>query len=675
MQGVQARRARIAAALLAIAIVVGGSPTASAEGAAAWAWGWNAYGQLGDGTVSPRLAPVAIAGVPEVRQVAAGGLHSIALAADGTVWTWGHNNYGELGIGLSGPGTDRWTPGPVLGLADIVMVSAGDEHCMALQVNGDVWAWGSNGNGQVGDGTTGLRSSPVKVSGLTDVVRISAGLQHSLALRRDGTVWAWGYNDGGRLGDGTEVARHVPVQVVGISGVCDIGAGGAFSAALRPDGTVWTWGENQFGQLGDGSCVGRLTPGQVIGIGDAVAIGAGGAHCLALRSDSTVWAWGFNAGGRLGDGTESDRSLPVRVHDLTGVVAISAGISHSMAVASDGTAYAWGSNPNGQLGDGTTTDRFTPVPISALSGVGCIAGGVCHSFALTGTPRTGSSVWVPGRTGVITDGMDLRAYVRREADNAWLSGRAVAFAVDGVHVGTAITGFTGRASFPWVVSEGPASRTILAAFAGDPLYSASSGSATLTARTVTTKMSTYDRAGRITEYITLRALLLRTDNTPVAGKPVTFYVDGTAVGTVVTNPNGRALIGCTIADGPGAGSRVILVDWPGDGGYRASSAASTLYVGRALPYVWVLPKSVPLGGLANLYAYFRRLDDLQKQSGKDVVFSVDGTPVGAVTTDASAVARCLYRTTEAVGEHSIRCEFAGDAWLDAGYGEATLTIY
>jgi cysteine synthase len=286
-----------------------------------------------------------------------------------------------------------------------------------------------------------------------------------------------------------------------------------------------------------------------------------------------------------------------------------------------------------------------------------------------------TSVFVLDRAGTITELVVLRGYLRRVVDSVWLLGRSLRFAVDGTGVGTSTTNASGRADLPWVITDGPATRTILAEFAGDAAYLPSSGTATLTALTVNTKMAGYDRAGRITEGVLLRAVLRRTDNTPVRSKVVTFAIDGTAIGSATTNTDGRALLGHTIADGPGSGTRVILAEWPGDGGYRSSAAANTLFVGKALPYIWVLPKSVPLGGSFVLYGYFRRLDDYQIQPGQEVVFRVDGTVIATITTDATGIARHTYRTVEPVGEHTIRCEFAGNAWVEAGYGEATLTVY
>ncbi|SMB96533.1 Alpha-tubulin suppressor [Thermanaeromonas toyohensis ToBE] len=333
-----------------------------------WAWGQNSYGQLGDGTTTNRYTPVQVQGLSDVVAVAAGGGHSLALKSDGTVWAWGANNYGQLGDGTT---ANRYTPVQVQGLSGVVAIAAAlGSHSLALKSDGTVWAWGYNYYGQLGDGTTTNRYTPVQVQGLSNVVAIAAGGSYSLALKSDGTVCAWGYNGQGQLGDGTTTNRYTPVQVQNQnlqSSVVAIATHGNHSLALKSDGTVWAWGANAYGQLGDGTTTNRLTPVQVWNLSGVVAIAGGGNHSLALKSDGTVWAWGYNGAGQLGDGTTISRYTPVQVQGLSGVVAVAGGSNHSLALKSDGTVWAWGQNGYGQLGDGTTTNRTTPVQVLNLN--------------------------------------------------------------------------------------------------------------------------------------------------------------------------------------------------------------------------------------------------------------------------------------------------------------------
>ena len=402
------------------------------------AWGANNFAQLGDGApasaaiaLPDRPTPGPVIGLTHVVAIAGGGNHSLVLRSDGTVWAWGLNGHGQLGVGTLGGLAGTSTPVQVIDpgdptgfITDVVAVAAGFSHSLALRKDGSVWAWGSNNQGQLGNGTTILRHTSKKISGLTNVRAIAAGGMHSLAVTSDpGTVWAWGLNNQGQLGDGTTVSKTIPVKVIEtpgdstglLTGVIGIAAGGgdfvdAHSLALKSDGTVWAWGSNNQGQLGDGTTTPRITPGQVIDPGDptglltgVIGIAGGGstvgsigyAHSLALKSDGTVWAWGSNNQGQLGNGTLgglAGTSTPGQVIDpidptgfITDVRAVAAGLAHSLAIKSNGSVWAWGSNDQGQLGDGITTTghRSTPGQVGGLTAVVAIAAGGMHSLAIT----------------------------------------------------------------------------------------------------------------------------------------------------------------------------------------------------------------------------------------------------------------------------------------------------
>jgi len=359
-----------------------GSPVPPVRPGSIRAWGYNGHGELGVGDTTDRHTPVAVKDLTTVTAIATGDNHTLALLADGSVQAWGSNDHGQLGDGTT---IERHTPVAVTGLSNATAIAAGVEsHCLALLADGSVQAWGWNYRGQLGDGTTIERHTPVAVTGLANVTAIAAGVEHSLALLEDGSVRAWGGNVYGQLGVGDTTDRHTPVAVKDLTTVKAIAAGQNHCLALLADGSVRAWGWNGFGQLGVGDTTERHTPVAVAGLANATAIAAGGSHCLALLADGSVRAWGWNLYGQLGVGDTTERHTPVAVTDLTTAIAIAIAIGayHSLALLEDGSVRAWGNNGFGQLGVGDTTDRHTPVAVTDLTTVTAIAAGHQHSLAV-----------------------------------------------------------------------------------------------------------------------------------------------------------------------------------------------------------------------------------------------------------------------------------------------------
>ena len=234
---------------------------------------------------------------------------------------------------------------------------------------GRQWCWGDNYYGQLGDGGTESYSNiPVNVSGLASgVSEVSAGSGYTCALTSSGVIKCWGDNFAGELGDGTTVQRNTPVDVEGLSGVKAISAGGWHICAITSSGGLKCWGDGEEGQLGDGkTTLVNTLPVPVAGLSSDVSeVSAGEWHTCALTSSGAAKCWGENISGEIGDGTNTQRDYPVNVHRLgSGVVEISAGSQRTCALTSGGHLKCWGDNSYfGELGDGTTADRTVPVNV------------------------------------------------------------------------------------------------------------------------------------------------------------------------------------------------------------------------------------------------------------------------------------------------------------------------
>ncbi len=282
-----------------------------------WAWGSNTNGALGNGSRRDSSLPQRIPALPAMSAIAGGEGFSLALEQNGNAWSWGGNSVGQLGNGQTG--FIQLTPHKMTTISGVAQLSTKFLHVLAVRQDSSVWAWGDNSYGQLGDGTITDRSTPTRVTGLANAVSaVAAGSFHSLALDRSGDVWAWGNNSAGELGDGTYTDRHTPVRVVGLSNVVAISAGTNVSYAITRDGRLWAWGQNGEGELGTGSLDSYSPLAHPIeGLVGFQGIAGGDGSAVALRSDGTVWAWGRNFEGQLGDATFAQHDTPALTVNAT----------------------------------------------------------------------------------------------------------------------------------------------------------------------------------------------------------------------------------------------------------------------------------------------------------------------------------------------------------------------
>jgi alpha-tubulin suppressor-like RCC1 family protein len=389
-----------------------------------YAWGQNKCGQLGDGGANPQPeSPEDISGPGSPLQgqtitaVATGdaadgpqcGGFSLALSSNGQVYAWGDNPYGELGdgstTGKTSPEDISTIQGSALHGVTVTAIAAGSAFSLALGSNGHVYAWGNNGNGTLGDGTTTQRAMPEDVTsnfpaGVT-ITAIAAGDSGFSLAVGNGQVYAWGLDANYQLGDNVSGGRKqlTPEDIstgsvlngVTVTAIAAGGTGEGLAVGNGPQGSgqVYAWGYCSQGSLGMGSCNNSsvqktpadISTGSVLAGVDVTAISEGYGYGLAVgdgpQGNGQVYAWGNNNNGNLGDGTISNSLMPEDISTVTGsplngvtvtTIATSGSDYTSLAVGSGGDLYAWGNNNDGQLGDGTTTQRDIPEDINQLAG-------------------------------------------------------------------------------------------------------------------------------------------------------------------------------------------------------------------------------------------------------------------------------------------------------------------
>jgi alpha-tubulin suppressor-like RCC1 family protein len=285
--------------------------------------------------------------------------------AEGQLYSWGANGSGQVGNGTS---TSENVVTPELNelLEDVIAVAAGDSFGLAVTSDGKVWAWGANFNGQLGQGSTSEYSNvPVEIESLSEagVFAVAAGDEHALALTNNGAVYGWGRNFYGQASPGGPEDVLTPTLIQNIPPMKAIAADGGHSLAISQEGVVWGWGDNSQGQLGHKDLGPNQPPSAVPGLVDVNRIEAGEGHSLAIAAGQ-VYSWGWNNRGQLGYGSEDNPELnwePVAVPGMDEATAISGGENTSLVV-SGGDVWGFGANNIGQLGTGDTAENvFSPV--------------------------------------------------------------------------------------------------------------------------------------------------------------------------------------------------------------------------------------------------------------------------------------------------------------------------
>lgn len=365
-----------------------------------WSWGSNSAGQLGDGTYVSRNIPVQVGTVNTWKNVCASedADHANAIQTNGTLWGWGSNGFGQQGNGTVNPvmvptqiGTDM----------DWKMVDGTRLSTIALKINGTLWAWGGR---FLGNGNLSQSLVPIQVGTDTDWKTISVGRDHILAVKNNGSLWSWGSNICNQLGDGTSNDRLVPIQIGTDTDWQIANAAWYHSSAQKINGTLWTWGSNSDGEIGDGTLIYRSTPTLVTAVNNFQMVSLGMHFTMGVRTNGTLWAWGLNIFGELGNGSSSNIYTPAQSGNVTNWDMVDGGYDHTAGIKTDGTLWTWGSNMEGQMGTGNywsnpggsnvPKEVFSPNVITANATNTNVCSGT--SVALTATGTATFYTWAGG---------------------------------------------------------------------------------------------------------------------------------------------------------------------------------------------------------------------------------------------------------------------------------------
>lgn len=301
--------------------------------------------------------------------VSLGSEHSAAITENGDLYMWGSNGNGQLGDGTT---IDKKAPTKIM--SNVKSVSLGRLHTAAITNNGDLYMWGENGDGQLGNGTTTSSNVPIKI--MSNVKSVSLGwYYYSAAITENGDLYTWGFNGSGQLGDGTTYKRYNPTKIM--SNVKSVSLGSDHSAAITENDDLYTWGNNGYGKLGDGTTYKRHAPTKIMSNIKSVELGQ--YHSAAITNNGDLYTWGDNGFGQLGTGETGYKSIPTKI--MSNVKTVSLGFQHSASITENGELYTWGKNWSGELGNGTVDGSNIPQKI--MNKISLVSLGDYYSAAIT----------------------------------------------------------------------------------------------------------------------------------------------------------------------------------------------------------------------------------------------------------------------------------------------------
>ncbi|MDT4950217.1 MAG: hypothetical protein QOJ37_2812 [Pseudonocardiales bacterium] len=562
-------------------------------------------------------------------------LTQTVTATAGVLTGWGANNVGQLGTGNGGVKLLPVTPFLPDG-AQAVSVATDNSHTLAILASGEVYAWGDNANGQLGDGSTTASKVPVRVTlpaGVTPV-SVATGSGDSFLVTTTGALYAWGLNNYGQLGDGSTTNASTPQLVPLPDGtvVTQASAGLGHTLALTSTGEIYSWGLNNLGQLGINSTTNTPHPTSVPLVGGvrAGAVSAGYSHSLAVTADNRVLAWGDNRTGELGNASPTLATAPTltAIPSGTKITTVSASFGTSYGLSTDGGVLAWGYNAAGQLGNGSTTTTATPTPVPLPGGASAtaIAAASSTGYALTGNGDV--YTWGDNTYGEFGDGTSTSSPTPVKTH---LPTGGSATAIGAGHVGLSGLAIVPRISTSTSVVSAPNPSTY-----GQQV-------------TFTANVSPTDGGGAV-------AFTADGSDTPITGCGAVSL--GLAAGSFTAT--------CTVSTLE-VGAHAVLASYTGDRLYKPSSAS--LEGGQTVQRIattTTVATSVNPGTYKSPLTFTATVSNTD--GGGTVAFANEGTTItgcGAQTLTATTAAGTYTATCttspQFAGTHVITADYSGDA--------------
>ncbi|MEF2174968.1 MAG: hypothetical protein V3575_00740, partial [Candidatus Absconditabacteria bacterium] len=330
-------------------------------------WGNNVDGHVGDGTVINRINLTHIDTDNTYKYVEANYQHTCGIRNDDKVYCWGRGYYGRLGEGSTLSSVHIKSPKPITSNESFVKISLGTAFTCGITNNGKLYCWGGNTKGQIGDGTTNTRTTPVEIDPSNNYKDISLGSDFACAIREDNKLYCWGGYSYLLIGDGSFVDKKVPTVVQTSLTFREISSGGHHFCGITNDGKLYCWGNGANGVLGNGSNTDILSPFLVDTVNSYISLSTSVYHTCGVTTDGKLYCWGENDSGQIGNGTTNNQYSPVQIDSSNKYKSIFAGYRHSTCGKRlDNSIYCWGENEDWQLGDGTNINRLTPFPIQGF---------------------------------------------------------------------------------------------------------------------------------------------------------------------------------------------------------------------------------------------------------------------------------------------------------------------